>query len=119
MSNTRSLPVPLEMDQEGVLRVSGTRVTLDAVISAFDRGGTPEEIASQYPTVPLADTYAVIAYYLSHRDEVEAYLGRRRQQAAEVRAENERRFPPHEVRERLHGTTSVLSRVCLCRESSK
>ena len=52
--------------------------------------------------VPLeADIYAVIAYYLSHRDEVEAYLNRRRQQATRVRAENERRSPPHGVRERL------------------
>jgi len=101
VSITRSLPVPLEMDREGVLRVSGTRVTLDTVISAFDRGATPEEIASQYPTVPLPDIYAVIAYYLTHRDEVLAYLNRRRQQAAEVRAENERRFSPHGIRERL------------------
>lgn len=101
MSVARSLPVPLEMDREGVIRVSGTRVTLDSVISAFDRGATPEEIASQYPTVPLPDVYAVIAYYLSHRGEVEEYLDGRRREAARVRAENERRFPPHGVRERL------------------
>ncbi len=99
--STRGLPVPLEMDREGVLRVFGTRVTLDTVISAFDRGATPEEIASQYPTVPLPDIYAVIAYYLSRRDGVEAYLNQRRQQAAEVRAKNERRFPPQGARERL------------------
>ena len=101
MSMTRSLPVPLEMDQEGVLRVSGSRVTLDTVVSAFDRGATPEEIASQYPTVPLPVIYAVIAYYLNHRDEVVAYLNRQKHQAVEVRAENERRFPPQGVRERL------------------
>lgn len=101
MSITRSLPVPLEMDREGVIRVSGTRVTLDAVVSAFDRVATPEEIASRYPTVPLPDIYAVIAYYLSHRDEVEAYLNWRRQQATQVRAESEGRFPPHGVRDRL------------------
>lgn len=94
-------PVPLERDRAGVLRVSGTRVTLDTVISAFDRGASPEEIASRYPTVPLPDIYAVIAYYLSHRDEVEAHLNRRRQQAADVRAENERRFPSQGVGERL------------------
>ena len=49
VSNARSLPVPLEMDRERVLRVSGTRVTLDTVIASFDRGATPGEIASQYP----------------------------------------------------------------------
>ena len=101
MPIARSLSLPLEMDHDGVIRISGTRVTLETIISAFDRGATPEEIASQYPTVPLADIYAVIAYYLSHRNEVEAYLAQRRHEAARIRAENERRFDPRGIRERL------------------
>jgi len=32
------------MDQAGVLRVNGTRVSLDSVIFAFNEGATPEEI---------------------------------------------------------------------------
>ncbi len=30
---------PLRTDADGVLRVTGTRVTLDSVVIAFDRGG--------------------------------------------------------------------------------
>lgn len=101
VSAVRSLPVPLRADPEGVLRISGTRVTLDTVVASFDRGATPEEIATQYPSLQLPEVYAVIAYYLTHRTELEAYLSRRREQAALVRAENERRFPPHGIRERL------------------
>lgn len=93
--------VPLETDSDGRMRVSGTRVTLDTVIEAFAEGATAEEIAQQYPTLDLADVYAVLGYYLRHRDEVEAYLKQRLEAAARVRRENEKRFDPQGVRERL------------------
>ncbi len=32
--------IPLEVDADGVVRVGGTRVTLDAVVAAFDEGAT-------------------------------------------------------------------------------
>lgn len=54
--------------------VGGTRVTLDTLVAAFDAGATAEEIAQQYPSVALADVYAVIAYYLLHQPEIQAYL---------------------------------------------
>ena len=54
--------VPIEAGADGVIRVSKTRVTLDTLMAAFKDGATPEEIAQQYPAVPLADIYAVIAY---------------------------------------------------------
>ncbi|HYV38047.1 MAG TPA: DUF433 domain-containing protein, partial [Gemmataceae bacterium] len=56
--------IPLLLDSDGVLRVSETRVTLDTIVGAFTEGATAEEIAQQYPSVPLADVYAVIGYYL-------------------------------------------------------
>ena len=37
----------------------------------------PEAIAQRYPTATLADIYAVVAYYLRHRQEFEAYLAER------------------------------------------
>jgi uncharacterized protein (DUF433 family) len=93
--------VPIETDPEEVIRISKTRVTLDTLVAAFNEGATPEEIAQQYLSVPLADIYSVIGYYLRRRSEVEAYLKRRRQQAEQVRKENESRFSPIGVRERL------------------
>jgi len=94
-------PVPLEMDADGVVRVGGTRVTLDTVLAAFQEGATAEEIVQQYPSLHLADVYAVIGYYLRRRQEVEAYLRERQQKANEVRQQNESRFDPHGVRDRL------------------
>ena len=93
--------VPIHTDADGVVRVAGTRVTLDTIVAAFDAGATAEEIAQQYPSVALADVYSVITYYLRHQSDVCAYLQNRLQQAATVRQENERRFPPSGVRERL------------------
>ena len=74
---------------------------LDVIVEAFDDGATPEEIVQQYPTLRLADVYAVIAYVLRHRADVDSDLQRRRGEAAVVRATNEARADPHGVRARL------------------
>ncbi len=94
-------PVPLLTDKDGVVRVGGTRVTLDTVVAAFNEGATAEEIVQQYPSLQLADVYAVISYYLRNQSEVETYLKKRQQQAEEIRKQNEARFDPHGIRERL------------------
>ena len=93
--------VPLSQDQAGVLRVAGTRVSLDSVIYAFNEGATPEEIVQQYPTLDLKDVYAVVSYYLQNRDEVEKYLDERRAARQELKKEIEARFDPRGIRERL------------------
>ncbi|MCX6360582.1 MAG: DUF433 domain-containing protein [Armatimonadetes bacterium] len=67
-------PAPIRIDAGGVARVGSTRVTLDSVVSAFDAGCGIEEIAGKYPTLHLADVYAVITYTLQNREEVDAYL---------------------------------------------
>ena len=94
-------PIPLEADVDGVVRVGGTPVTLDTVVIAFKEGATAEEILYQYPSLNLADVYAVIAYYLQRRSEVEAYLEQRQAQADEAQKQNEARFDPQGIRERL------------------
>jgi uncharacterized protein (DUF433 family) len=94
-------PVPLEIDRDGVVRVRGSRVTLDTIVAAFLQGATAEEILQKYPTLGLADIYAVIAYYLQRRDDVDAYLRQRREFAQRVRQENQARSDPREFRERL------------------
>lgn len=93
--------LPLETDTDGVVRVSRTRVTLDTIVQAFADGATAEEIAQQYPAVPLADIYSVIGYYLRRRADVDAYLRERRQHAEQIRAQNEARNNPVGIRERL------------------
>lgn len=93
--------IPLHVDADDVIRVSGTRVTLDTLVAAFTEGATAEEITQQYPALKLADVYSVIGYYLRHPVEVRSYLQQRQQYAAEVRQQNEARFDPAGIRERL------------------
>ena len=93
--------IPLTTDADGVIRIGGTRVTLDTVVDAFEEGATAEEIAQQYSSLNLGDVYAVIGYYLRRHSEVSEYLQQRQQQGKEMREQNETRFESHGVRERL------------------
>ena len=93
--------VPIEADQYGAMRIAGTRVTLDTVVAAFEQGATAEEIAQQYPSLDLADVYSVISFYLRRRSAIMDYLVRRQQQAQIMRKQNEQRFDPHGIRDRL------------------
>ena len=56
----RSVRCPLFTDPHGAIRVRGTRVTLDTIVTAFHAGATAEEIAQKFPTVSLADVYQII-----------------------------------------------------------
>lgn len=94
-------PIPLARDADGVVRVGSSRVTLDTVVAAFREGMTPEGIVEQYPSLGLAEVYSVIGYVLRHPEQVETYLQERRRHAEAVRQENEARFDPVGVRDRL------------------
>ena len=95
-------PVPLRADEGGALRVGDSRVTLDTVIHEYENGAEPEGIVDAYSTLRLADVYAVIAYYLGHKEEVTDYLRTRQAEAAELRREIESRQPGrNELRAKL------------------
>jgi uncharacterized protein (DUF433 family) len=96
-----SEPFPLEAGPDGVIRVRGTRITLDTVWAAFNDGATAEEIVQQYPSLSLADTYQAIGYGLRHPAVVDAYLAKRSECAGEIRRSNESRRRPEGIRARL------------------
>lgn len=93
--------LPLQKDAHGVIRVGGTRVTLETVVKAFKNGATCEEIIYQFPSLELADVYAVIGYYLKNQAEVEAYLQERQKNAEIIRKKIEAHFDSKGIRERL------------------
>lgn len=93
--------IPLATGDDGVIRVDGTRVTLDTVVTAFNTGATAEEIVQDYDVLDLADVYAVIAYYLRHRGEVGEYLERQTVLRKSLRLENEARSNQQDLRQRL------------------
>jgi uncharacterized protein (DUF433 family) len=80
---------PIREDAAGALRVGNSRILLEMVIGEFQDGAIPETIVQQFPTIPLSDAYAVIGYYLRHREEIEAYLNQREELARQVRQRTE------------------------------
>jgi len=95
------ISLPLATNEHGVVLVGGTRVTLDTVVYAFRSGATAEEIVHRYPSLSLRDVYATITYYLENSRDVDAYLLTREACRAQVQRENETRFDPNGVRDRL------------------
>ena len=106
-----SEPIPLESDSDGVMRVRGTRVTLDTVWFAFSDGATAEEIVQEYPSLSRADAYQVIGYCLRHSSQVETYLERRCQEAQSAKRSNEAKWQPEGIRARLLGRRQQRART--------
>lgn len=78
------------------------------MIRAFQDGATPEAIVRRCTTTTLADIYAVIGYYLSHRSDIDAYLATREQQAEKT----------HQRIEATQGDLAELRRRILARQSA-
>lgn len=94
--------IPLTKDVEGVYRVGGTRVTLDLVVRAFNRGATAEEIVQKYESLQLPDVYQVIGYYLKHANELAEYFENRTCEEETLLASHPE-WSPKGLRDRLLG----------------
>lgn len=90
-----TMTVPLRVEPNGAVRVStpATRVPYELVVWLHQRGETPEQIQEAYPTIELADIYAVIAYYLCNREAVDAYLRETEEEWERLKAEADARHP--------------------------
>jgi uncharacterized protein (DUF433 family) len=73
---------PIRINEDGKALIGDTRIPLETVISAFYRGDSPEQIVDSFDVLSLGDVYAVIAYYIKHREAVDEYI-RGRDLAAE------------------------------------
>ena len=60
--------------EDGAYRIGGTRVSLDSIVYAYRRGASPESIQRSFPSLTLEQVHGALAFYLSHRTEVDSYL---------------------------------------------
>jgi uncharacterized protein (DUF433 family) len=86
--------LPLRTDDTGTIRVANTRLALDVLLEFYRQGHSVEQLQEGFPFLSLADIHSVIGYYLRHRSEIDDYLVRRANEAAELRAEIERNYTP-------------------------
>ncbi|HWN07742.1 MAG TPA: DUF433 domain-containing protein [Pyrinomonadaceae bacterium] len=69
-----TISMPLVVTEQGTIRIKGSRVSLDSIVHHFKLGATAEQIVQSFPSLNLGEVYSSIAYYLTHRPEIEEYL---------------------------------------------
>ncbi|MEZ6110878.1 MAG: DUF433 domain-containing protein [Pirellulaceae bacterium] len=69
---------------EGGWRIAGTRISLDSVVRAYWDGKSPEEITEAFPTLSVEQVFGAIAFYLRHRNEIDAHLQQQEHRWADV-----------------------------------
>jgi len=92
---------PFRWDEAGGIRIGQSRVTLDSLLAAYHSGSTPEEIAVQYSVLHLEEIYASVAYYLSHRQQIDSYLEQRHRKQEQQRSEFVQQYNLVNLRQRL------------------
>ena len=58
------------------IRIAGTRVGIEVIITAYRDGYSPEAIALDYPSLTLEQIHATITYYLHNREALDTHLAR-------------------------------------------
>src|SRR5215469_115093 len=102
--------VPLSQWQDGTIRITGSRVTLDSIVRQFKLGETAEQIQHSFPSLGLREIYGAIYYYIENTESVEQYLRRQEDAAEEGRRFVETHFDTKNLRERIIARRSRLVR---------
>lgn len=79
--------------RDGGFWITGTRVSLDSIVYAYLRGEAPESIAQSFPVLKLEEIHGAIAYYRSHRGDVDSHLRQHDQEFEALRAQAQRANP--------------------------
>jgi uncharacterized protein (DUF433 family) len=58
----------------GNLRIDGTRMTVNQIVTLHKQGLTAEQIVEQYPHRTPREIYAVLAWYYEHKSEFDDEL---------------------------------------------
>jgi len=93
---------PLTLGQDGTIRISGSRISLDLIVYQFKLGATAEQIQEDFPSLTLREIYGAIYYYLDREVAVENYLRQQEQAAAETRRFLASHADSAALRERIH-----------------
>jgi uncharacterized protein (DUF433 family) len=77
----------ITVDDRGIPRVTGSRSrVVDVVLDQQVQGWTAEQIREQHPHLNLAQIHAALAYYYSHKAELDDAIERGLKMVDELRA---------------------------------
>ncbi len=80
----------LTTDDHGTPILAGTTMkVVELVMAQQAHGWSPEELHFQFPSLPLGQIHAALAYYWDHQAELDAEIDRWSQYAAQARQEAE------------------------------
>jgi uncharacterized protein (DUF433 family) len=60
--------------RDGGFYVTGSRVSLASIVYEHVKGAEAEAIRRNFPTLSIEEVRGAIAFYLTHREETDAYL---------------------------------------------
>jgi len=67
--------------RDGGYYIAGTRISLDSVVYAFNRGDSPERILEQFPLLDkLSRVFGAIAFYLDNNTEIDKHLAEKKRE---------------------------------------
>jgi uncharacterized protein (DUF433 family) len=99
------MTLPITNMPDGSYRVTGSRVTLDSLIHSYWNGESNETMVVSFPTLTLQQVELALAYYLQHREELDAYMKEQEKRWSEF--EQESKVRNRDLIERIN--TSVAS----------
>jgi uncharacterized protein (DUF433 family) len=73
---------------DGDLFVGSSRVLLYNLVLAHRQGQSPEAIRASYPTLPLAQVYGALVYYIEHQEALDAVFAEDARMLDELHAAN-------------------------------
>jgi uncharacterized protein (DUF433 family) len=94
-------PVPLKKWDAGSVRVTGTRIHFNIVVGLYRRDGTVQDLLEALPDLSPATAHRLVAYYLEHQSEVDAWIEQIDREADEIWEKLEEIAPTKELRARL------------------
>lgn len=62
------------LQREGEFYVAASRVILRSVVADWKRGRSPEQIAADFPGLPLVAIFGAITYYLERSQELDQHF---------------------------------------------
>jgi uncharacterized protein (DUF433 family) len=78
MERGSDMPTEYVQKQDGIYRITGTRVSLDSIVYAWGAGQSAETIAQSFPVLTLEQVYGAITFHLAHKEEIDRYLEQQR-----------------------------------------
>ena len=93
--------------EEDAYQLTGSRISLHSIVYDWNNNLSPEQIVENFPTLTLEQVYGAIAYYLGHREEVDAHIQRNQEKYDALVADARSKYP--HLYQKLETATEVTT----------